>query len=160
MAQPSTSIAQHNTWTAGHNMRFNVAHTVYRPLLLDQLQSKHCVNAHCLLLDHLNYITCPQIIYFVYHVRVALTIWALRIIKIIHEGQTLRILVACDLNTTNHLVIFSNATILATPIHLIMMDLYYHFLLRFCIIFDMNHIYMDKYGSVNNISCINISQAC
>ena len=46
--------------------------------------------------------------------RVALTIWALRIIKMKHEDQTRLILVTYDLNTTNHLVLYSNATVLGT----------------------------------------------
>ena len=85
---------------------FNVAQA---SILLVQLQ------VNIVLLDQLNNITLPQFIHLAYHMRVALTIWALRIIKMIHEGLARRILVACDLNTTNHLVLYSNATILATP---------------------------------------------
>ena len=36
-----------------------------------------------------------------------LTIWALHILKMLHEGQIRRILVAFDLNTTNYLVLYS-----------------------------------------------------
>ena len=48
--------------------------------------SNHCANAHYWLLDPLICIAWTQFIHLVYHMKVALTIWALPIIKMIYDS--------------------------------------------------------------------------
>ena len=71
---------------------------------------------YVILLEHDNYapLTCSLGMYSyisVFYMYIFLQIYCL----LTNEGQNRRIRVACDLNTTNHFVLHSNATISATP---------------------------------------------